>query len=245
MRLSQAWIIARHDLALIRKRRSILAAVIALPLGVAIGFPQIVRLIVDSSPPVGAATITSFVNAFSFWFVIAGAVLPTTIGAYSVVGEKVEKSLEPLLATPSTDGEILLGKVLAAFLPTMIAIWAGAGLYMVMIDRITEASLGYLYYPNLTIAAQILVLAPLVAIVAIEASIAVSSRVQDVRSAQQTAGILFMPFILLYVAAEAQIFPLNAENSLILAGVLAAIALGLFPLGRRLFDREQILTRWK
>lgn len=245
MRVSQAWLIARHDLALVRKRRSILGALIALPVGVGIGFPEIVRLIVDSSPPVGASVIISFVNAFSFWFVIAGAILPTTIAAYSVVGEKVEKSLEPLLATPSTDGEILLGKVLAAFVPTMIAIWGGAALYMVVIDRVTQASLGYLYYPNVTIAAQVFVLAPLVALVSIEACVAVSSRVQDVRSAQQIAGIIFMPFIVLYVAAEAQIFPLNTGNSLLLAGVLAAVALGLFSVSRKLFDREEILTRWK
>jgi ABC-2 type transport system permease protein len=245
MRLSQAWVIARHDLALIRKRRSIVGALVALPAGVSIGFAALVRLIVQSSPPVGASVLVSLIDAFSFWFVIGGAILPTSIAAYSVVGEKVEKSLEPLLATPSTDGEILLGKVLAAFVPTMAAIWAGAAVYMALIDRLTEASLGYLYYPNLTIVAQVFVLAPLVAIVAIEASVAVSSRVQDVRSAQQVSGVLFLPFILLYIAAEIQVFPLNATNTLLLAGILAAIALGLFSLSRKLFDREEILTRWK
>ena len=245
MRLSQAWVIARHDLALIRKRRSILGALIVLPIAVGVGFPLLVRVIAQTSPPVGAVVLISFIDAFSFWFVIGGAMLPTSIAAYSVVGEKVEKSLEPLLATPSTDGEILLGKVLAAFLPTMIAIWAGAGLYMALIDRITESSLGYLYYPNLTIVAQVFVLAPLVAIVAIEASVAVSARVQDVRSAQQISGVIFLPFIILYVAAEIQAFPLNTTNSFLLAGVLALVALALFSVSRKVFDREEILTRWK
>lgn len=245
MRLSQAWVIARHDLALIRKRRSILVALIALPAGVSVGFPALVQVIAQSTPPVGASVLISFINAFSFWFVIGGAMLPTSIAAYSIVGEKVEKSLEPLLATPSTDGEILLGKVLAAFVPTMVAIWAGAVVYMALIDRVTEASLGYLYYPNLTIIAQVFVLAPLVAIVAIESSVAVSARVEDVRSAQQISGIIFLPFILIYVAAEIQVFPLNTTNSLVLSGILAVIAVALFSLSRKVFDREQILTRWK
>ena len=39
MRLSQAWIVARHDLGFLRRRRSILYAVIAYPLGVSIGVP--------------------------------------------------------------------------------------------------------------------------------------------------------------------------------------------------------------
>ncbi|HXW67348.1 MAG TPA: ABC transporter permease subunit [Thermoplasmata archaeon] len=245
MRLSQAWAITRHDLTLIRRRRSIFAALIALPVGVALGFPALVHVIAVQSPPVGSATIISFVDAFSFWFVIGGAMLPTSISAYSIVGEKVEKSLEPLLATPSTDGEILLGKVLAAWLPSMIAIWAGAAAYMGLIDAITRGPLGYYYYPNLTIVAQVFVLAPLVAIVAIEGSVAISSRVQDVRSAQQMSGVLFLPLIILYVAAEIQVFPLDARNSLLLAGILAVIGLLLFSLGRRLFDRETILTRWK
>lgn len=210
-----------------------------------IGFPLLVREILQSSPAVGPTVLIGFIDAFSFWFVIGGAMLPTSIASYSIVGEKVEKSLEPLLATPSTDGEILLGKVLAALVPTMLAIWAGAIVYMVLIDRFTAAALGYLYYPNLTIVAQVFVLAPLVAIVAIEASVAVSARVQDVRSAQQLSGLIFLPLILLYVGAEVQAFPLNTTNSLLLAGALVLTALALFAISRRVFDREEILTRWK
>ena len=60
------------------------------------------------------------------------------------MGEKVEKSLEPLLATPTTDGEILLGKSIAAFIPPVVATWAGAAIYMALIDNLTYAR------PNLT-----------------------------------------------------------------------------------------------
>ena len=70
-------------------------------------------------------------------FVIASAVLPTAIAAYSIVGEKVEKSLEPLLATPTTDGEILLGKSIAALLPPHDSHLCRFTLYMVLIDYLT------------------------------------------------------------------------------------------------------------
>ena len=42
-------------------------------------------------------------DSFSFFFVIIATIIPTAISSYSIVGEKVEKSLEPLLATPATD----------------------------------------------------------------------------------------------------------------------------------------------
>ena len=60
----------------------------------------------------------SVANTGSTYFVIIPVVLPSIMGSYSIVGEKIEKSLEPLLATPTTDGELLLGKSLATFLPT-------------------------------------------------------------------------------------------------------------------------------
>ncbi len=50
MRLSQAWIVARHDLGILRRRRSILYAVIAYPLGVSIGFPFLVHYIIGRGP---------------------------------------------------------------------------------------------------------------------------------------------------------------------------------------------------
>jgi hypothetical protein len=58
--------------------------------------------------------------------------LPVAIASYSLVGEKIERSLEPLLATPATDGEILLGKGIAAFVPPVAAIWAGAVVFMAL-----------------------------------------------------------------------------------------------------------------
>jgi ABC-2 type transport system permease protein len=100
-------------------------------------------------------------NAFSFWYFIGTVVLPTAIASYSLVGEKVEKSLEPLLATPTTDGAILLGKNIAAFTPAIISAYAGAAIFMFSIDRLTYDELKYLYYPNWTMWIILLAVAPL------------------------------------------------------------------------------------
>jgi ABC-2 type transport system permease protein len=64
-------------------------------------------------------------QSFSFWFVMGASLLPTGIASYSLVGEKVQKSLEPLLATPTTDEEILAGKAVAAFIPVIISNYIG------------------------------------------------------------------------------------------------------------------------
>ena len=66
--------------------------------------------------------------------VVISAFLPSIIASYSFVGEKIEKSLEPLLATPTTDGELLLGKSLAAFIPCIAVTYFGAAISASIID---------------------------------------------------------------------------------------------------------------
>jgi ABC-2 type transport system permease protein len=243
MRFSQAWIIARHDMRLVVRKRGILAGLIGLPLGVGVGFPVLVELLLARGGPDPASWLPNFVQAFSFWFVIGAASLPTTIASYSIVGEKVSKSLEPLLSTPATDAEILVGKGLAAFLPALLATWAGSILFQVLIDAVTFGPFGYLYYPNWTMALELLVLLPLVALLATEASVVISSHVTDIRSAQQYAGLLFFPLIVVYVASE--ILGLDTTTLLYISGVAAVIALVLYFASIRTFHREEILTRWK
>ena len=245
MRFSQAWLIARHDMGIFRHRWGVMGPLIGLPLGVAIGFPLLVNYIVATNGGSGLNSyLPQLINAFSFWFVIGAASLPTAIAAYAIVGEKVEKSLEPLLSTPTTDGEILLGKTLAAFVPTILAIWAGSALFQVLIDAATRGALGYLFYPNWEMFVILFVLTPLVCLYAIEFSVLVSSRVTDARSAQQYASITFVPLIFLYVAGEIG-FSLDTTHLLYISGIFAVLVLALFQVSRRIFHRDEILTRWK
>jgi ABC-2 type transport system permease protein len=246
MRLSQAWVVARHDIHLLRQRKGVLYPLIGFPLGVAIGFPLLVGYIVHQAGPVGlGAYLPMLIDSFGFWFAIAAVSLPTSIAAYGIVGEKTEKSLEPLLATPTTDGEIFLGKALSAFIPTMAAIWAASALFMGLIDLESRAALGYLYYPNWGMAVTLLVLSPMACLLAIEISVLISARVTDVRSAQQYSGIVFLPFVFLYIFGEIGQFSLNATHSLYIAGILALFTVVLFASARRIFQREEILTRWR
>ncbi|MGA7923949.1 MAG: ABC transporter permease subunit [Thermoplasmata archaeon] len=246
MRLSQAWIIARHDLGIFRLKRGIVYGLIALPLGVGLGFPLLVQYILSQA---GSSNVGSYlpglIDAFSFWFVIGAGILPTAISSYAIVGEKIEKSLEPLLSTPTTDGELLLGKVLAAFVPTMLAIWAGSILFQGLIDVETRGPLGYLYFPNWEMAVTLFALTPLACLYAIEFAVIVSSRATDARSAQQYAGLVFFPLIIVYLAGEIGSITLDTTALLYISGILAVVVLALFAVSRRVFHREEILTRWK
>jgi ABC-2 type transport system permease protein len=245
MNLGKSWIIAAKDLKSFIRKRTVLYTAVLLPLLLSILFPLIVEFSSRKGGGIPATALPQFLNAFAFFYVIIPAIIPTPIASYSIVGEKIEKSLEPLLATPTTDGEILLGKYLAAFLPAMVATYAGAAIFMTLMDSITYGKLGYLYYPNWGIGLTLLILAPLAATISVEASVIASSRVSDVRSASQLGSLMFLPFMGIYLAGEIGLITLDTNTLLIIAGVLALIALALFRVSTATFRREEILTKWK
>ena len=162
------------------------------------------------------------------------------------MGEKVEKTLEPLLATPTTDDEILLGKSIAAFLPPILAMWAGASIFMAASDYLLyNAGLGYYYFPNLNSGIMLFLLAPLAAILSIELAVIVSARVSDVRGANQIGSLMFIPFMAFFLAGVEGIIAFSIDNLLILAGIILIADVILFFLSKATFKREEILTKWK
>ncbi len=137
MRFSKAWIIAARDFKIFRRQRNIWYSIIVFPVIISVLFPLVIEYAGSRTGGIPAAAIPALLNSFSFFFVIGAAFVPLGIASYSIVGEKVEKSLEPLLATPLTDGEILLGKTISAILPTLVAMYTGALVFMGLIDAVT------------------------------------------------------------------------------------------------------------
>jgi len=251
MKLWKSWAIARKDFATFRTKRYIIYALVVPPLLMSIGLPTLIWLGFGSAPipasqvPAAISALNHGLDSFSFLFVIIAGVLPISIGAYSIVGEKLEKTLEPLLATPTTDGEILLGKVIAAFLPSVIATYAGAVIFMALMNAATSTKLGYVYFPNWTIAAILLITVPLISILSTEFNVIISARVSDIRAAQQFGALITLPLGALFVATEVAFVSLTPASVAIVSAIILVIDVLLFFLSRATFRREEILTKWK
>lgn len=231
--------IARKDLTVMMTRRSLRIALVVLPLGLALLFSQII-----ARGNIPADQLPKTLDAFLFFFMIYTGALPATIASYSLVGEKVERSLEPLLATPATDGEILLGKGLAALIPPLLAMWAGMFVLMAYCDAVTHGTLGYLYFPNWMAAVAVFGFAPLTAVMAVAFSVLWSARVSDVRTAQQLSALTAIPGAGIYIALLSGAFSLDLASLAIMCGAFAVVDVGLTFAARATFHREEILTRW-
>ena len=162
------------------------------------------------------------------------------------MGEKVEKSLEPLLATPTTDSEILLGKGIAAFIPPVAGILVGSAVFMTLMDFVTRDRLGYYFFPNWNAAIVLFIMVPLAALLSVEWSVIISSRVSDVRIAQQFGAFAVVLLGGIYVAGEINLIDLGVTNNLLyICTALVVADVILFMLARAAFRREEILTKWK
>lgn len=248
MRLSKSWIIASKDFSTFKRKRNIIYSVIVIPIFISFLLPAVITFAGHRNGGTGvpAAELTTLLPAFSFFYLILAGYIPTTLASYSLVGEKVEKSLEPLLATPTTDSEILLGKAIAAFIPPIAGVIGGSAIFMALMDLVTRSKLGYYFFPNWNAAIVLFVMVPLASILSVEWNVIISSRVSDVRIAQQFGAFVVIPLGGIYVCGELDIVNLGVTNNLlIIAAILFVVDLILFYLARATFRREEILTRWK
>jgi ABC-2 type transport system permease protein len=185
------------------------------------------------------------VSQFLILFMMMPLAIPVTIAAYSIVGEKTTRSLEPLLATPITTAELLAGKSLAAAIPAILATWAGYIIFAVGTVLIVNNPSTYSAILDPMWLIAVLLVGPLMAIMAVNVSVMVSSRVQDPRVAEQLSMIVIVPVLGLFFGQISGLFLINQNIILILAAILVVADIGLVYLAVRVFQREAILTRWK
>jgi ABC-2 type transport system permease protein len=184
-------------------------------------------------------------NQFIILFMLMPVIIPVTIAAYSIVGEKTTRSLEPLLATPITTSELLVAKSLAAALPAIFATWICFFIFLLCLPLVGASAMVSAYVAGPIWLLAVFLMGPLLSIAAVNVAILVSSRVNDPRVAEQISSLLILPLMLLMVGQVIGLFALNVVVMLIASLVIAGVDVVLVALGVRLFQRETILTRWK
>jgi ABC-2 type transport system permease protein len=185
------------------------------------------------------------VSEFMMLFMLVPVAIPVTIAAYSIVGEKTTHSLEPLLATPITTVELLTGKCLAAVIPAVVATYGAFGIFALgsWIIVANKTLLMALLDARWLIA--IFIVGPLLAVMAVTFSLMISSRVNDPRVAEQVSMVVIVPVLAGFFGQVAGLFVLNKQIISIVALVMLVLDALLLYLTTRVFQREQILTRWK
>jgi ABC-type transport system involved in multi-copper enzyme maturation permease subunit len=170
--------------------------------------------------------------------------VPAALAAYSVVGERLQGTLEPLLSTPVRREELLLGKALAAFVPSVAVAYAVFGLYIAIVELFAASGVASALIRGPDLLAQLL-FTPLLAAWSIWVGIALSARASDPRTAQQLSILVSLPTVAVTSLIAFNVIPADLRVALGFGvGLLVLVRLG----GRfasALFDRERLITSAK
>jgi ABC-2 type transport system permease protein len=182
---------------------------------------------------------------FSIMYLLIPLLIPSIVAAYSIIGEKTSHTLEPVLATPVQVWELLVGKSLIALLPAVITTWLSGGVFIIAVAAfaVSQRVFTTIVSPGWLIA--FLLWTPLLGLIAIAVMVAISSRVNDPRTAQQFAAWVVVPFLVLIFGQLSGLVILGPVLALSVLVVLALLAVLAIWVATKIFQREVILTRWK
>jgi ABC-2 type transport system permease protein len=188
-----------------------------------------------------------YVMAFYFFapfFLIIPLMASSVIASDSFAGEKERKTIEALLATPLSDSELFLGKILVSFIPSMIITIVSFVVYTVIFDLLSFSFFsGMFLLPNLNWILLIFGLAPTVALASIGLTVIISAKVKGFREAQQISVILLIPILALVFGQAAGAVVFGPLIIALLTIVFAVIAFVVFRIGVSTFKREEILAK--
>jgi ABC-type Na+ efflux pump permease subunit len=166
------------------------------------------------------------------------------MGSDSFAGEKERKTIEALLATPISDSELLLGKILVSFIPAMIITIVSFIIYSTIVDIATFTMFnGTLLLPNAVWLIMIFGVAPTLALCSIGLTVIISAKVKGFKEAQQISVVLLLPILGLVFAQASGAIILGPLILAALMGLLALVDFGVFYVGVKMFKREEILSK--
>ena len=197
-------------------------------------------LVVVFALPASTATELSHEHLLLYMLGIP-AIVPASVAAYAVVGERQQGTLEPVLTTPIRREEFLLGKALAALVPSVAIAYAVYAVFLACVGLFAHPAVASALIRGPDLLAQLL-FTPLLAGWSIWVGIAISARSSDFRVAQQLGMLVSLP-----PAVVAALIAFNVIHaSLGLALGLTAVLLLLVGLGWGImsatFDRERLMT---
>jgi ABC-2 type transport system permease protein len=169
------------------------------------------------------------------------ALVPAALAAYSVVGERLQGTLEPVLSTPVSREELLLGKALAAFAPAVVVAYAVFAFYVAIVELFARPEVASAVVRGPDLLAQ-LVFTPLLAALSIWIGIAVSARSSDPRTAGQLSVLVSLPTVAVTSLIAFNVIPATLGVAVAFGAVLVILDRIGWRVASAIFDRERLIT---
>jgi len=221
-----------------RHNRFVIATMAFLPV-LFIALP-IVQLLI--TPAVEASSrLDARVGLSLLYMLLIPAFVPSTLAAYSVVGEREQGTLEPVLITPIRREEFLVGKALAVAIPTLTISYVIFGIFLAVAKLFAHPGIDSAIFAGTHVLVQLL-FTPLLAGWSIWVGIAISARSSDIRAAQQLSIFASLPPLAIIALMQFKVITPSTGLALGLAAALLIVdGLGWRAVAA-IFDRERLIT---
>jgi ABC-2 type transport system permease protein len=230
--------VVRKEVREFRRNRFVIGTMAVLPL-IFLITPMITLFKVPDSA--SGPQVRAVVGVLSLLMLIVPIVIPPVIAAYSVVGERDQGTLEPVLTAPVRASELLLGKAVAAFVPSVAIAYSIYFIAAVSIRFGAAQVVSSVVWHAPQLLAQIL-FTPLLAAWAIWVGIGISTRASDVRVAQQLATVAGLPLLAFTSLISFQLITPSVPLAIGLALALLVADVVAWRIVSQLFDPERLIT---
>jgi ABC-type transport system involved in multi-copper enzyme maturation permease subunit len=169
------------------------------------------------------------------------ALVPVLLASYAIVGERQEGTLEPVLTTPISREELVLGKALAVLVPSIAIAYLVFGVFLAVVALFAHPGVSSAIIRGEDVLVQ-LIFTPLIAGWSVWLGIAISTRVSDVRVAQQLSVLASLPTVALTTLIALNVIHPSPQLAIAL-GVVLLIGNRLgWRVVSSLFDRERLIA---
>ncbi len=183
-------------------------------------------------------------DQFNFFILLIPTMIAMNFAAFSIVEEKLSRSLEPLLATPVRTWELLLGKALSGAVPALLMTWVCAGIFVGAVEGLGWGRLlPFVLTPSWFL--SVFLVTPAVAVLSFVLGVIGSSRSKDPRSAQTIALVIVLPVLALIAVQVTGLLWFTPLLTVALALGLFLIDAGALRVAVSLFQRESIVVKWR
>lgn len=176
------------------------------------------------------------------YLLVTPVIMPATLAASSIAGEREQGTLEPLLTTPVLRQELILGKAAAVMIPTVALSYTLFALFFAAVRLFAHPVVASAVFHDGPVILALFLLAPLAAGWAIVVGMAVSIRASEVRVAQQLGTVASVPVLgAVALLAFGVIDPTFTVALEFTAGLLTIDVLAV-RIVSGMFDRERLVT---
>jgi ABC-type transport system involved in multi-copper enzyme maturation permease subunit len=230
--------ILQKELRDYRRNRFVIYTMAFLPLIFVIA-PTIDLLTIKAS--FSSAKLDTRIGLSLLYMLVIPAIVPAALAAYSVVGEREQGTLEPVLITPIRREEFLIGKALAVLVPTLATAYLIFGIFLGIAAVFAQAGVASAVFERSHLLVQLL-FTPLLAGWSIWAGIAISARSVDVRAAQQLGTLASLPPLAIVALMSLNVIMPTLGLALGLAAALLVVDVLGWRAVAAMFDRERLVT---